>query len=69
MAYLNGVKIAERNAPAAPSFDSVATATHRLGRRYFRRRSTSPPHLEDLVAGQNILAIHGLNRVRRAAIF
>ncbi|MBL9170064.1 MAG: lamin tail domain-containing protein [Verrucomicrobiales bacterium] len=62
VAYLNGVKIAEANAPAAPTWNSPATA---------ERADTSAIRFQDfdvsshsslLQDGINILAIQGFNR-------
>jgi hypothetical protein len=61
VAYLNGVKIADRNAPASPVWNSAATA---------ERADTDALNFEDfdlpipagvLLQGENILAIQGLN--------
>ncbi|MBN1854673.1 MAG: chitobiase/beta-hexosaminidase C-terminal domain-containing protein, partial [Pirellulales bacterium] len=61
VAYLNGVKIAERNAPPDPSFDSFASASHPDTQALIPEPIDVSAHLADLVAGENILAIHGLN--------
>lgn len=57
VAYLNGTLVASRNAPASPSWNSDATV---LGNASWEEFTIIPsPGL--LVAGQNVLAIHGLN--------
>ena len=58
MAYLNGHEIARRNAPEGePAFNSQATASHAAG-----TGETFVVPATFLRDGQNILAIHGLNR-------
>jgi hypothetical protein len=61
VAYLNGIKIADRNAPSSPVWDSVATQS---------RDDADAMEFEDidlpvppgvLLAGLNVLAIQGLN--------
>jgi hypothetical protein len=60
VAWLNGVEIARRNAPATLSWNSAATAT-RLGTDV--ETIDVSDHLDLLVAGSaNVLAIQGLNR-------
>ena len=58
IAYLNGQKIAERNAPAYPAYNSGATASH--GGSAYETLDVSA-HSGSLIIGRNILAIHGLN--------
>lgn len=58
IAYLNGQKIAERNAPAYPAFDSAATASHES---YGYETIDVSAYIDVLREGENILAIHGLN--------
>ena len=66
VAYINGHEVARRNAPAVLAFDSTATAEHPTA------SALSPADLSidldalqagtgALRAGQNILAVHGLN--------
>lgn len=62
VAYLNGVKVAEANAPDAPQWNSVAEGSQSDSlAEQFRDFdiSTAVPHLQ---AGDNVLAIHALNR-------
>jgi len=59
VAYLNGLEVARRNAPAAPVWNSTATAEH-LGADYEDISLTTQLGL--LRNGNNLLAIHGLNR-------
>ncbi len=58
IAYLNGQKIAERNAPASPTYTSGATASHES---YGYETIDVSAYIGSLKSGQNILAIHGLN--------
>ncbi len=61
VAYLNGVEIANRNAPAAPAWNSTTLngALHEASSAFEEINVTA--HLGSLAAGTNILAIHGLN--------
>ncbi|HKX61044.1 MAG TPA: chitobiase/beta-hexosaminidase C-terminal domain-containing protein, partial [Verrucomicrobiae bacterium] len=61
VAYLNGQVVASRNAPASPAWNSTATAPHpNADAITFEEFSWLPP-MGQLVTGQNVLAIHGLN--------
>lgn len=62
VAYLNGVKIAEANAPAAPAWDSGATGSHSDSAAVVYEEFSADAALGALVSGTNVLAIHGLNR-------
>ena len=66
IAYLNGVPVAQRNAPASPAWNTPATGTH-SGSNYELIDLSS--HLGDLVEGANVLAIHGLNRTADSPAF
>jgi hypothetical protein len=58
VAYLNNAKVAEANAPAAPVWNSVSTAAHEAaGLESF----DISQYINKLVAGENLLAIQGLN--------
>jgi hypothetical protein len=59
VAYLNGTKIAQANAPASPVWNSTATATVGKGTSATDFDVTAFAHL--LRPGENVLAIHGLN--------
>ena len=61
VAYLNGVKIAEANAPADPQWNSGATQTNSDSNAVNFQEFNASAGLSALVAGQNVLAIHGLN--------
>jgi len=60
-AYLNGTEIARRNAPAALEWNSAATGTHEGTLALARETFDVSDHLALLQAGQNVLALHGLN--------
>ena len=61
VAYLNGIEIARRNAPATPFWNSTATAEHSLpGALQFEEIDVSA-FIGQLREGQNELAIQGLN--------
>ena len=63
VAYLNGTKIAERNAPASPTWSSTATASRADAAAlvYEDILIELPPGLLQPGVGNNVLAIHGLN--------
>ena len=61
VAYLNGVEVARRNAPASVSWDSAATASRDVGEAIEPEQINLSGHLSALQAGPNILAIQGLN--------
>ena len=66
VAYLNGQVIAARNAPTVPAWNSTATAAH-AGAIVEELWLAVPPG--QLVAGTNVLAIHGLNTSAGSADF
>jgi hypothetical protein len=59
VAYLNGVEIARRNAPASPAWNSGATTTSPEPGFETIDVSAFLSHLQN---GSNVLALHGLNR-------
>ncbi|YCM46683.1 CotH kinase family protein [Verrucomicrobiaceae bacterium 227] len=61
IAYLNGVPIAQDNAPNDPDWDSEATGGHPDGEAVNFVSFAVSNHVTSLVNGVNILAIHGLN--------
>jgi hypothetical protein len=61
VAYLNGVKIAERNAPMSPAWNSYATAERNDSDALVFEEIFIPAGA--LETGPNVLAIHGLNLV------
>jgi len=61
IAYLNGTKIAERNAPASPAGNSAATAIRADAAAIVAEKINITAFKSSLVPGNNVLAIHGLN--------
>ncbi|MEX2186307.1 MAG: lamin tail domain-containing protein [Pirellulales bacterium] len=61
VAYLNGVEITRRNAPATPAHDSAATMARPDGASDVAEDIPLTAFLGTLQAGANVLAIHGLN--------
>ena len=62
IAYLNGERVASANAPDEPSADSAATATHADSAAVLFERFDISSFWSLLRRGDNLLAIHGLNR-------
>ena len=63
VAYLNGVAIAQANAPATAEWNSMATASHQNSAAISFVDFDVTPYLGLLRPGQNVLAIQGLNRL------
>jgi len=61
VAYLNGVRVLDRNAPAAPAWNSPATASHRDTHALVYEDYDLSAHAGLLHPGPNVLAVHGLN--------
>lgn len=61
IAYLNGVKIDERNAPITPAWDSSATTAGQEAKVDAYEVFDVSSSVSELVAGTNVLAIHGMN--------
>jgi hypothetical protein len=61
VAYLNGVEVARRNAPAATAFNSAAASDRPAGQAIRSEEIDLEAYLGLLRPGENILAIHGLN--------
>ncbi len=61
VAYLNGTEVARDNAPATAAFDSAATAARPALASLEPVSFNISRHRSLLVAGANVLAIHGLN--------
>jgi hypothetical protein len=61
IAYLNGVKIDERNAPITPAWDSSATTAGQEATVDTYEVFDVSSSVSELVAGTNVLAIHGMN--------
>jgi hypothetical protein len=69
LAYLNGQLVAGRNAPAAPQWDSGATASHPNQQALVFEDINISDQLGALRPGNNILAIQGLNQTAADADF
>jgi hypothetical protein len=62
IAYLNGVRVAQENAPfGTPGWNSLALTSHADNEATTFISFDITSHMDLLVAGTNILAIHGLN--------
>ena len=61
VAYLNGEKVAEANAPEEPDWNSKATDGHPDAEALVFEEFDITPNKSLLKAGSNVLAIHGLN--------
>jgi hypothetical protein len=62
VAFLNGQEIARRNAPTTPQWNSEATAEHLNSQALVFEEVNVSAFRSSLLAGNNLLAIHGLNR-------
>jgi hypothetical protein len=60
-AYLNGEPVAAANAPATPAWNSTATQTHDDGQAVVFQPFDLTGYRNLLVAGTNVLAIHGMD--------
>ncbi len=61
VAYLNGMEVARRNAPASLSWNSTATASRSKAESEVWETINLSEHKDLLVVGSNVLAIQGLN--------
>lgn len=59
--YVNGIEVASRNAPPDPTWNSFATATHDDAAAVIFEEIDISGAISRLRAGDNLLAIHGLN--------
>jgi hypothetical protein len=62
IAYLNGTRVESANAPDTPDWNARATASHSDFAAVNFIDYDITAHLGELVAGDNVLAIHSLNR-------
>jgi hypothetical protein len=62
IAYLNGTEVERRNFTGTPTWNSRATASHTDSLAKDFEDFDISDHLVDLQAGDNMLAIHGLNQ-------
>ena len=61
VAYLNGVEVARRNAPATPAWNSAATTSHDVAAALVLEDLDVTSFIPLLQEGDNVLAIQGLN--------
>ena len=61
IAYLNGTPVAQRNAPVSPAYNSEATVARANDQVGLFEEIDISAHLNLLVPGENVLAVHGLN--------
>jgi uncharacterized repeat protein (TIGR01451 family) len=61
IAYLNGVEVARRNAPASALFNSTATASRTGEESLIVENIDISTALTSVVNGTNVLAVHGMN--------
>ena len=61
VAYLNGTRVAARNAPATPAWNSTANGNHSDSEAVVFENIDLEGAVGRLRAGTNVLAIHGLN--------
>lgn len=61
VAYINGVKVAEANAPENPAWNSVAVGSHSDSEAEQFQDFDASAAVGQLQIGENVLAIHGLN--------
>ena len=61
VAYINGVEVARRNAPATLAYNSSATGTHADAQAFVFEEIDVSAHVGALRVGSNVLAIQGLN--------
>jgi hypothetical protein len=61
VAFLNGTEVARANAPAVPSFDTVAPTNHYRYQAVQEQRFDLSPYVGLIQAGTNVLAIQGFN--------
>jgi len=61
VAYLNGTPIASANAPASPAWNEGAATSHGDSSAVFFQDFDCSASIDALQAGDNILAIHGMN--------
>ncbi|HUS91547.1 MAG TPA: lamin tail domain-containing protein [Phycisphaerae bacterium] len=61
VAYLNGVEVSRRNAPASPAWDSSATADRAIQDALSFEAVDLTAYLGLLTPGENVLAVHAMN--------
>ncbi len=61
IAYLNGVEVTRENFSGAPAWNSGASGIHDDNAAVVYQNINISAHVDRLIAGQNILAVHALN--------
>lgn len=69
VAYLNGQEIARRNAPGATTWNSTAVQDRPNAQSIVVEEINVTAFIDDLVVGNNVLAIHGLNEASNSTGF
>ncbi len=69
VAYLNGHEVARHNAPQNPNWQSNATRSTEDRMNYSMTSHDLSSHLDLFVQGENLLAIHALNRTANSTDF
>jgi hypothetical protein len=69
VAYLNGQEIARRNLTGSPAWNSQATGSHSDDLAIVYEKIDVTAHLDKLVDGSNVLAVHGLNNASNRSDF
>ncbi|HAA88762.1 MAG TPA: hypothetical protein DCE22_10925 [Verrucomicrobiales bacterium] len=69
VAYLNGTRIASSQAPTNLNWNSSATQTHDDGSATLFQKFDASNYINQLRAGQNLLAIHALNESTSSSDF
>lgn len=62
IAYINGHEVASFNKPGSPAWNSTASANNPDGTARNLKANNISAHLDKLVNGSNVLAIHALNQ-------
>lgn len=69
VAYLNGIEVARRNAPDELDYEARASASRSNADKPVAEPVDISAFLDLLVIGENVLAVHGLNRTARSSFF
>ena len=69
VAYINGKEVARFNAPEKPTWDSMATGSRGDGANMAWSDYDLSEHVDLLLEGQNLLAIHGMNNSLESSDF
>ena len=69
VAYINGKEVARFNAPENPTWDSMATGSRGDGANMTWSNFDLSKHVDILLEGKNMLAIHGMNNSLESSDF